>query len=191
LIGTSAEKAEPGDMDMPTKTTLKRIHMVATVWLVTCVGYLILAGLRRAGCNWWLAFSLSGYSASMLLFLVSVYLFAFVHGIRGTRRTETEHPLTGTGHYMFLYVSIPLLAGLCAAAATDDAPGTSRHLIYIATVTLKATFIAWIVIDPLAGLMEMSLPVNRCHRAGRLAPRRECDHMTGRTTPRDCGKASD
>lgn len=166
----------------PMKTMLKRIHMVATVWFVACVGYLVAVGLRQAGFNWWLVLSLSGYSTSMLLLLICLYLFAFVHGIRGARRSEAEHPLTGTACYMFLYVSIPLLAGLCAAAGIDDARGTSASFIYIATVTLKATFIAWIVVDPLVGLMEMDLPTSRSHR---LARTKQYDHLTGKTMPRD------
>jgi hypothetical protein len=174
-----------GKWNPATKVIRKRIHAVATVWFVACVGYLVAVGLRRAGFNWWLILSLSGYSTSMLLLLICLYLCVFVHGIRGARRSEAEHPLTGTACYMFLYVSIPLLAGLRAAAGTNDAPGTSASLICIATVTLKATFIAWIVVDPLVGLLEMDLPASRSHRAERLARTKQYDHLTGRTGPRD------
>ena len=100
----------------------------------------------------------------MLLLLVCLYLFAFVHGIRGMGRTRAEHPVTGAGYYMFLYVSTPLLAGLCAATEVDTASGTNGHLIHIATVTLKATFLAWIVIDPLVGFIEIHLSASRSHR---------------------------
>lgn len=181
---------KPSGTDAATKVMLRRIHAVATVWFVVCVGYLIAVGLRQAGFNWWLVFSLSGYSASMLLLLVCLYLFAFVHGIHGARRSEAEHPLTGTVCYIFLYVSIPLLGGLCAAAGTDDALGTSVHLIHVATVTLKATFIAWIVVDPLLGLMEMDLPASRSHRAERLARTKQYDRLMGGTTPRNLRKAN-
>jgi hypothetical protein len=156
---------EPSSIDTSTRSVLRRIHIVATAWFVACAGYLLVDGLRRAGFNWWLVLSLSGYSTSMLLLLVCLYLFAFVHGVRGMRRTRAEHPVTGTGYYMFPYVSTPLLASLCAATEIDDTSRTNGHLIYIATMTLKATFLAWIVIDPLAGFIEMRLSASRSHRA--------------------------
>jgi hypothetical protein len=162
--GVGAREMEHRNTGTPTELMLKQIHLVATVWFVACAGYLVSIGLRRAGFNWWLVLSLSGYSTSMLLLLVCLYLFAFVHGVRGMRRTRAEHPVTGAGYYMFLYVSTPLLAGLCAATEIDVASRTNRHLIYIATVTLKATFLAWIVIDPLVGFIEMNLPASRSHR---------------------------
>jgi hypothetical protein len=172
---------------MATKMALKRIHLAATAWFVACVGYLIAVGLRQAGFNWWLVFSLSGYSTGMLLLLVCLYLFAFFHGIRGTRRTEDEHPLTGTYGYMLLYVSTPLLAGLVTATGTEAVPGTSGYLIRVAMGTLKATFAAWVVIDPLLGILEMDLPASRSHRAERLARAKEYGRLTERTAPGDCG----
>jgi len=177
---------EPSDTDTAMKVMLRRIHLVATVWFVACVGYLVSVGLRQAGYNGWLVFSLSGYSTSMLLLLVCLYLFAFVHGMRGARRCETEHPLTGAACYMVFYVSTPLLAGLCAAAGAEAPFGTSTHLIHVATATLKATFIAWIVVDPLVGLMEMDLPASRSHRTERVARMKNYDRCNGGTTPRDC-----
>ncbi len=164
------------------KRILRWIHLVATVWFVACVGYLVAIGLWRAGFNWWLVFSLSGYSTSMLLLLVCLYLFAFYHGVRGTRRTETEHPLTATSYYMFLYVSAPLFAGVVFAAGTEDAFGTSGYMIHVAMGTLKATFLAWVVIDPLVGILEMDLPASRRHRAERLARTKEYNRLL-----EDCG----
>lgn len=165
------------NIDGADRTILRRIHVAATVWFVACVGYLAMIGLRRAGFNWWLVFSLSGYSISMLLLLVCLYLFAFYHGVRGTRRTETEHPLTSTGYYMLLYVSAPLFAGVVFAAGTEDAFGTSGYMIHVAMGTLKATFVAWIVIDPLVGILEMDLPASRRHRAERRARMKQYDRL--------------
>jgi amino acid permease len=161
---------------------LKGIHLVATIWFVACTGYLVAIGLRQVGFNWWLVFSLSGYSTSMLLLLICLYLFAFYHGIRGTRRAETEHPLTATGYYMFLYVSVPLFAGVVFAAGTEDVFGTSGYMIHVAMGTLKATFLAWVVIDPLVGILEMDLPASRRHRAERRARMKEYDRLM-----EDCG----
>ncbi|HSW01580.1 MAG TPA: hypothetical protein VLI39_15525 [Sedimentisphaerales bacterium] len=169
------------------KKILKWIHVAATVWFVACTGYLVMTGLRQAGFNWWLAFSLSGYSTSMLLLLICLYLFAFYHGVRGTRRTETEHPLTSTGYYMLLYVSAPLFAGMVFAAGHEDVFGTSGYMIPVAMGTLKATFLTWVVIDPLVGILEMDLPASRRHRAERRARMKEYDRLIGETETRDCG----
>ncbi|MEN6424880.1 MAG: hypothetical protein ABFE13_05935 [Phycisphaerales bacterium] len=136
------------------KVVLKRIHLVATAWFVVCAGYLVGAGLRQVGFNWWAVLSLSGYSTGMLLILVSFYLFALYRGVGSVRRTEAEHPLTSATWYMGLYVSAPLLAALVAATGTEAVPGTSGHLIHVALGTLKGTFAAWIVVDPLVGAIE-------------------------------------
>ncbi|MEN6338333.1 MAG: hypothetical protein ABFE01_29105 [Phycisphaerales bacterium] len=172
---------------MTARKTLRRIHLIATVWFVACAGYLVAIGLRQAGFDWWLVFSLSGYSTGMLLLLVCLYLFAFFHGIRGARRTEDEHPLTGTYGYMLLYVSTPLLAGLVTATGTETVPGTSGYLIHVAMVTLKATFLVWIVIDPLVGVIEMDLPASRARRAERLARMKDYDRLSEKTKPGNCG----
>lgn len=174
-------------IDAMTRRMLKWIHVASTVWFVACIAFLVVIGLHRAGLNWWLVFSLSGYSTGMLVLLVCLYLFAFFHGIRRTRRIEPEHPLTSTNYYMFLYVSTPLFAGLMVAAGTESIPGTSGHLIPVAMGTLKATFVAWIVVDPLVGIMEMDLPASRRHRAERLTQMRECNRLIGETATRDCG----
>ncbi len=175
---------------MATKVVLKRVHLAATTWFTACAGYLVAVSLHQAGLKWWLVLSLSGYSTGMLLLLVCLYLFAFFRGIQGTRRSAIEHPLTSTDYYMFLYVSTPLLAGLVFAAGTESDPGTSGYLIHIAMGTLKATFVAWIVIDPLVGIMEMDLPASRNHRAERLARTRQCSRLMEKTASREGGTSS-
>jgi len=174
---------------MATKVVLKRIHLVATAWFVACIAYLVAVGLRQAGFRWWVVFSLSGYSTGMLLVLVSLYLFAFFHGARGARRIRAEHPLTSTTWYMGLYVSAPLLAALVVAARTEAATGASRYLIPLAVGTLKTTFLAWVVIDPLVGIIETSLPGSRSHRAGRLARMKGYGRAAGRAASENCCKS--
>lgn len=160
-------------MDMAIKVMLKRIHLVATVWFVACTTYLVVAGLRQAGFDWWLVLSLSGYSMGLVFFLISFYLFALYRGIGGARRIELEHPVTSNHCYVGFYVSAPLIGGLVAASGTVDAPGMNVPLISVAMGTLKTTFLAWIVIDPLVGTIETLLPASRRHRAERIASERE------------------
>ncbi|MGE5294754.1 MAG: hypothetical protein ACM3VT_07985, partial [Solirubrobacterales bacterium] len=44
-----------------------------------------------------------------------------------------------------------------------------RFLLGVAMGTLGTTFIIWVVVDPIAGLVEMLLPTSRKHRLERLA----------------------
>ena len=152
---------------MTARKLLKWIHVVATVWFVACVTYLIAMGLRQTGLRWWLVFSLSGYSTFMILLFVSLYLFAFYRGIGGARRIGIEHPLTSSDCYIGFYASAPLIGGLMAVAGTVDNPGMHVSMVGIAMGTLKTTFLVWIVIDPLVGVIETLLPASRRHRAER------------------------
>jgi hypothetical protein len=155
---------------MGSKKALKRIHLVATVWFMVCVGYMLILALRQVGFNWWLIFSLSGHSALMVFLLVSLYLFAFVRGVGSTQHISLEHPLTSTDYYMGFYVSAPLLGGLAGILGmAADIEDVHRFLLGLAMGTLGTTFAVWVVIDPLAGLIEMLLPPSRRHRAQRLA----------------------
>ncbi len=152
---------------MTAKRLLKRIHLVATVWFVLCVAYLLATALRQVGFRWWLVFSLSGYSTAVIFLLVSLYLFAFFRGAGRDRYIEIEHPLTSADCYLGFYVSAPLLGGLAAILATADAPETGRFLFSVALGTLGTTFLVWIVLDPLVGMAETLLPASRRHRAER------------------------
>ncbi len=156
---------------MAAMTILTWILVAATVWFVACTGYLIAVGLRQAGFRWWLVFSLSGYSTGMLLMLVSLYLFALYRGIDRGRRIQIEHPLTSTDCYMVLYVSAPLFGGLVASANAAENPGMDVSMAGVAWETLKVTFLVWIVVDPLVGVVEMLLPASRRHRAARARSR--------------------
>ncbi len=145
------------------RKVLTQIHFAATVWLTLCVGYVVAVRLRRAGLQWWLVLSLSGYSIGMILLLASLYLFALYHGIGGTRRAAIRHPLTGTDCYVSLYVSVPLIAGL-VALGTAEPPGMPVSCFHVAMGTLRTTCLTWIVIDPLIGTIEMLLPTGHDRR---------------------------
>jgi hypothetical protein len=152
---------------MTVRKLLQRLHFAATAWFIACVVYLVALGLRQAGFQWWLVFSLSGYSTVMVLLVVSLYLFAFFHGMSGARRSRIEHPLTSTDGYMAFYVSAPLLGGLAAFLGTADAPAMEVSFAHVTLATLKTTFFVWIVMDPLLGVIEMLAPGSRRHRAER------------------------
>jgi hypothetical protein len=154
---------------MGNKKVLKRIHLVATIWFLACVGYLLVLALPQR-VNGWLIFSLSGHWALVAYLLVSLYLFAFVRGVARTQHISIEHPLTSTDYYMGFYVSAPLLGGLAGVLGmADNVQDVRRFLLGLAVGTLGTTFAVWVVIDPLAGLIEMLVPSSRKHRAQRIA----------------------
>ena len=154
---------------MSARRALKLIHLVSTVWFMLCVGCIVVTALRQAGFRWWLIFSLSGHSVLAVFLLISLYLFALFRGVGGAQHIKVEHPLTSTPYYMGLYVAAPLLGGLAGVVGMMGVHSTSRFLLGIAFGTLGTTFAVWVIVDPVAGMVEMFLPVSRKHRAERLA----------------------
>lgn len=157
---------------MMARKLLRRIHLVATFWLMSCVIYLLTTALHQAGLEWWHIFSLSGPSALVIVLLVSLYLFAFFRGADGARYIEIEHPLTSCNCYLGFYVSTPFLGGLAALLASTGPSDVANLLCTVSMGTLSMTSLVWIVIDPAAGAIEMLLPASRRHRGERLAERR-------------------
>jgi hypothetical protein len=114
---------------------------------------------------------LSGPSALVVFLLISLYLFALYRGMGEAQKIETEHPLTTTGYYMALYVTAPLLGGLAGILGMVGATEPIRFLFLlgVALGTLGTTFVVWVGIDPMVGMLEMLLPASRKHRTERLA----------------------
>ncbi len=154
---------------MTARRVLRLVHLVSTMWFMLCVGGIVVAALRQAGFNWWLIFSLSGQSALVVFLLISLYLFVLFRGVGGAQHITTEHPLTSTQHYMGFYVATPLIGGLAGIFGMLGAPSIGRFALGVALGTLGTTFVIWVIIDPLLGLIEMLLPQSRKHRAERLA----------------------
>lgn len=154
---------------MSVRRTLKITHFASTVWFVACIGYILALTLRQAGVRWWVIFSLSGHSVVIVLLLMSIYLFAIFRGV--SRKQEVvEHPLTSTNYYMFLYGVSPFLGALAGCIGMIGENRTSQFLLGIALGTLVTTFLVWVIVDPVTGLLEMLLPsASRKHRAERLA----------------------
>ena len=154
---------------MNQRNTLKMIHLAGTIWFVVCVGYLSVLIMRQAGFNWWLIFSLSGQSALLLFLLISLYLFA-IFGATGTgQKTTVEHPLTSSGPYLSFYVSAPLLGVLVGVIAMAGETRITQFLSGIALGTFAVTFLTWVIVDPLASMLETLAPTSREHRLQRLA----------------------
>ena len=148
---------------------LRIAHIASTVWFILCVGYILVVALRQAGIRWWVVFSLSGQGALIILILVSLYLFAIFRGISSSQKVQVEHPLTSTIYYAAFYVLSPFLGCLSGLVGMIGINKMSQFLLGIAMGTLGTTFLVWVVVDPMIGLLELILPASRKHRAERLA----------------------
>jgi len=155
---------------MTVHRTLKSIHLASTAWFVLCVGYILVFTLRQAGFQWWIIFSLSGHSTLLVLLLVSLYPFALFRSVGRSQKIEIEHPLTSTNYYTAFYVAVPILGGLAGCVGMIGLSAIKQFLLGIALGTLVTTFLVWVIVDPVTGLLEALLPASsRKHRAKRLA----------------------
>jgi hypothetical protein len=149
--------------------TLRSIHIASTIWFVLCIAYILVLALRQAGVEWWVVFSLSGHGALIALVLISLYLFAVFRGVSSSQKELVEHPLTTTTYYAVFYVVTPFLGSLASCLAMIGVSRISQFMLGVALGTLGATFLAWVIVDPAIGMLEMLLPASRKHRAQRLA----------------------
>ena len=147
---------------------MRIVHMASTVWFVLSVGYMLVSALRQAGIHWWVVFSLSGHGALIIFVLVSLYLLAIFRGISSSQKLQLEHPLTSTIYYAVFYVSAPFLGSLAGLLGMIGTHSISQFLLGIAMGTLGTTFLVWVIIDPVIGMLEMLLPASRKHRSQRL-----------------------
>jgi hypothetical protein len=156
------------------RKVLRLIHLAGTVWFVVCVGYIFVLGLLQAGVRWWVVFSLSGHGALVVFLLISLYLFAVYRGISSSQKVQIEHPLTSTPYYTMFYCLSPFLGGLAGCLGMIGINTTASHFLSVVALgTLATTFLVWVIVDPVVGLMEMLLPpTSRKHHAERLAQAR-------------------
>ena len=157
---------------MDSKQFLRRIHICGTLWFLLCAAVLLILSMRQAGLKWWLIFSLSGYSAVLLLFLFTIYLFAIFQGVV-RNLNSTEHPLSTSIYYIALYDLAPFFGAVAGLFALTSSGSWITVLNSIVQGALTMTFIVWIVIDPLLGLIEASLPSSIAHRKQRLVEIRD------------------
>jgi len=154
---------------MGRQKAFRLLHFLSTACFLVCAAYLLVISLLQAGRGWLFIISVSGYSALLSFLLVSVYLFAVFRSAARTRKTEIEHPLTGSQYYSVFYDITPFVG---VSAGFISAIGTGKFSTYafgVAIGCFATTFLVWIVFDPLAGLLETLLPSNRKLRRERLA----------------------
>lgn len=149
---------------------LKRVHVCGTLWFLLCAAVLLILSLRQAGFRWWVVFSISGYSAVMLFFLFTIYLFAIYQGVVRSQN-PTEHPLTTSSPYIILYDVAPFL-GLISGILASSSLSWILLLNAVAQGTLAITVMIWVVIDPLVGLVESVLPASTAARRERVHKQR-------------------
>ncbi len=154
---------------MSSQRVLKQVHFASTAWFMLCIGYILVLALWQAGVRWLVIFSLAGHSALLIFLLISLYLFAVFRGVGKSQKIEVEHPLTSTNYYIVLYVAAPFLGGLAGCLGMIGVDRISQFLLGIALGTSATTFLVWVIVDPVTGLLEMLLPVSRKHRVERLA----------------------
>lgn len=148
---------------------LRKVHVTSTVWFILCVGHILITALRQAGVNWWVVFSLSGHGVLIALVLVSLYLFAIFRGISSSQKVQLEHPLTSASYYAVFYVATPFLGSLAGCLGMIGTNTIGQFLLGVAMGTLGTTFLVWVIVDPVIGMLEMLLPASRRHRSKRLA----------------------
>jgi hypothetical protein len=155
---------------MSRQRTLKLVHLASTIWFIICICYILILTLRQAGVKWWIVFSLSGHGLLIALMLISLYLFAIFRGISSSQKVHVEHPLTSTNYYRIFYVMTPLLGGLAGCMGMIGISTLGQFALGLAYGTLGTTFLVWVIVDPLVGLLETLLsPLSRKHRSQRIA----------------------
>lgn len=150
---------------------LKRIHILGTAWFLFCAAALLMVSLRQAGVSWWLVFSISGYSAVLLGFLLAFYLFALFRGVVRAQYVS-EHPLSTSPAYLLFYDAAPFFGALAGLLCSLDVSEPTAILRMVTEGTLVLTFLTWVMIDSLVGLVESMLPQSVQHRTRRLAAAR-------------------
>ena len=148
---------------METKQKISSIHLAGTIWFVICVGYILILTLLQSGVKWWIVFSLSIHGILLALLLISLYLFAIFRGISSSQKLHAEHPVTKTDQYAYFYAAVPFLGGLSGFLGMLGAETVHQFISGITLGTLAITFLVWVIIDPVLGLLEMVLPESRRH----------------------------
>jgi hypothetical protein len=159
-----------GRIIMSRHRTLKFVHLASTTWFILCISYILVLTLRQAGVKWWILFSLSGQGLLISLTLISLYLFAIFRGVSSSQKVQIEHPLTSTNYYRIFYVITPLLGGLAGCIGMVGISTLGQFTSGVSLGTLGMTFLVWVIVDPLIGLLEpVLLPLSRKHRVERVA----------------------
>jgi hypothetical protein len=152
---------------MSMRKLLKYLHVCGTACFTAAVVFSIIAALRQAGVKWWLIFSLSGNAAAILFLLISAYLYALFGNKKKHPGSSIEHPITCTRQYSILYSAIPFLGMFTGLLCTINTDSSRQIPLAAALGIIGATFLFWIIVDPLIGCGEMLLPASRKMRLER------------------------
>jgi hypothetical protein len=151
------------------KKPIKIMHLAGLVWMIACLLYMTVLILVSLNVQWWVIFSISGYSVLLSLLMISLYLFSIYRGVARSQRIEVEHPLTTSDYYAFFLVIAPFLGALTACFGWTGIPKVSEFLLEISIASLGTSFLAWIIVDPIIGCVEVLSPSGLKHRSARLA----------------------
>ena len=70
---------------------------------------------------------------------------------------------------MMFYNLCPFLGALAGFLGAIGESLISQFILVIAIGSFAVTFLVWVIIDPIAGVLELLIPVSRKHRIKRLA----------------------
>ena len=157
---------------MPVERRLGLCHMLVAVQYLFSAAVVILWILLQTGLHWSIVFSLSTQGFALVVLAAMIYGFATYRGAVGDRRLA-EHPFTSSVPYRFLYLLVPVLSGLVGAVDFWLVLGTWYVVLGLSVGTVLAATVMWLLVDPLAGLVESAFPQSRLLRAQRLAREQE------------------
>jgi hypothetical protein len=104
----------------------------------------------------------------LVTLLVSLYLFAIFRGAGKDPDIKKEHPLTSSTYYMTFYVSAPLLGTIAGVLGMIGETRVGSFLAGVTLGTIGATFLTWVIVDPVTGSLELLTPQARKHFVERL-----------------------
>jgi hypothetical protein len=154
---------------MAIRQRIASIHLAGTIWFILCASYILIVALLQAGIKWWIVFSLSIHGILLALLLISLYLFAIFRGISSTQKVQEEHPITKTDQYAYFYAATPFLGGLAGLLGMMGTENINQFISGIMLGTLGTTFLVWVIVDPVLGLLEMFFPESRKYYLQRQA----------------------
>lgn len=88
------------------------------------------------------------------------------------KKIKVEHPLTTSDYYTVFFVAAPLLGGLTGFFGWTGTVTVTEFLLEVSVASLGTAFLVWVIIDPIAGFVEVLPPTGRKHRSERLAQAR-------------------
>jgi len=151
---------------------LRVFHVIVTIQFVVSASLVMFWSLWQTNLSWWQIFSLSTQGVVVVIFGALVYGFAVFSGAAGAR-IEGEHPLSGSIYYRVFYLVVPVLGGLAAGCDYFLSEGIIEGVRGWALGTVIAAYAVWLVVDPIVGIAEISLPENRRLRRARIAAQKE------------------